>query len=70
MMSFDSPESSTIAGADYDPETQRLIIRFKSGKSYQFEHMTQAQWDMFDAAVSKGAFFNQQIRPLFSGTQL
>lgn len=66
---FSSPESSNISGATYDSESQMLTIDFSSGRSYQYTGVPLALWEDFAAAVSKGHYFNHQIRPLYSGAQ-
>lgn len=70
-LSFESPESSNIAGASYDPDTLTLTIQFKGHRGQperSYAHsgsFTMAQWEEFSAAPSKGQFFAEQIKPLF-----
>lgn len=69
--SFESPESSLIAGASYDRHTWALDVRFKRTReesdTYRYEGINPNQWREFVQSTSKGAFFNQQIRPLVPG---
>lgn len=69
--SFESPESSNVAGAQYDSLSQSLTVRFKS-KEPKPEAVYRSTipvppttWVEFLHAPSKGAFYNQIIRPQF-----
>lgn len=71
--SFESPESSTIVRAGYDPleEVLQVTLRKKATDiDYEYAGVPLALWEEFDAAVSKGAFFNSHIRPLYNGRKL
>lgn len=71
--SFDSPDSSTIAGAEYHPESRELRITFKRKGftvGYLYAGFPLDMWEQFDAATSKGAFFGRHIRPLYSGVEV
>lgn len=65
VLEFTSPESSTIASANYDPDTLTLFVHFTNGKTYRGNDFPQKAWDEFVQARSKGAHFNQRIRPLY-----
>jgi hypothetical protein len=65
VLEFTSPESSTIASANYDPDTLTLFVHFTNGKTYRGTDFPQKAWDEFVQARSKGAHFNQRIRPLY-----
>lgn len=72
MLSFESPESSNIAGASFDPDTGLLTVRFKGHGTTPEERiyistaiMTIRQWVDFLQCASKGEFFAGQIKPLF-----
>lgn len=70
LQSFDSTDSSLIASADYDSDTNQLRITFKrkgGQATYTYEEVPQKVWDGFDAAPSKGQFFSSSIRPLYVG---
>lgn len=67
VLSFDSPESSNVAGADYDPQTQTLRIRFKGHDGEEERSYTGTcditLWQDFLQAPSKGSFFAGNIKP-------
>lgn len=74
--SFDSPESSTIAGATYDFSTENLVIEFKSLNarpatydypSFPLREGAAGNWRGFTEADSKGRYFAQLIRPFYVG---
>lgn len=69
--SFESPESSLIAGASYDNVSWAMDVTFKRTReesdTYRYERISPALWKGFSESTSKGAFFNQQIRPLSLG---
>lgn len=71
--SFDSPESSNISSAAYDPEKQHLSVSFKSHtggtatRVYSYSGVSPALWREFVQAKSKGKFFAEAIRPMFAG---
>lgn len=68
---FRSPESSTIEGANYDPDTEVLHITFAHDHStYAYDKFPYLMWVDFLGATSKGKFFSTRIRPIFSGTKL
>lgn len=54
--------SSAIREIDYDPERQRLMLTFVNGKSYIYDDVPPDVFEAFEAAPSKGAFFNHTIR--------
>lgn len=71
-LSFTSPESSSIGGASYDPDTQVLAVDFKRNPAipserYVFGGFPPEKWKEFMEADSKGTYFAKWIRPLFSG---
>ncbi len=60
---FDTPHSTTIAAAEYDPDTEHLTVHFVSGASYGYDHVPEETWTRFHEAPSKGTFFGTHIRP-------
>ena len=60
---FVSPESSTILGASYHPDTERLLVTFRSnGSTYAGGPCSRELWDAFEASESKGRFYQTHIR--------
>ncbi len=60
-------ESSNIAAAGYDPDRQRLTVRFKSGDTYVYDGVPEQLGEDFFTAESVGKFFNGAIRSSFEG---
>lgn len=67
-MSFESPESSLILGASYDPRTELITLDFKTGR-YR-GGLPRDQWKEFLEADSKGVYFNRRIRPFWDGVKI
>lgn len=68
-MSFQSPESSTIDGATYDPVTHTMAVHFRRDAVYDYADVPPAAWAGFVAATSKGQYFGSVIRPLYTGVK-
>jgi len=54
--------SSVIRDRVYDAGTSRLTITFVTGRIYVYEDVPPRVATDFDAATSKGQFFNAHIR--------
>ena len=69
--SFESPESSTIASASYDPLRLELTITFHyRQRPYLYGGISGDLWAGFVMASSKGKYFSDMIRPLYLGRPL
>lgn len=64
---FESPESSSISSASYDPVTCTMTVHFKHGKGYDHSPFPLELWREFAMAASKGRFFAERIRPMYAG---
>ena len=62
--------SSNIDGYRYLRNKQQLLITFKSGASYGYEGVPDSVLAEFEAASSKGTYFNQRIKDQFTTTPL
>lgn len=54
--------SSAIAAIGYEPETQRMRVRFATGRSYDFCRVPRDVYERFMQSSSKGTFYNDRIR--------
>lgn len=63
-------ESSFIDSADYDVAAERLIVVLKSGLRYGYEGVSQTQADGLMRAESPGTYFQQVIKPQFTGVKV
>ncbi len=54
--------SSNIAAIGYDEASQTLEVEFTSGAIYQYYNVTQALFEQFMQAGSKGQFLAYQIK--------
>lgn len=66
----DSPESSSIASATYDTETEVMVITFRAGRVYEYPRIPRGVWDLYVSAQSKGTCFSHNIRPLYVGRRV
>ena len=64
-----TPQSSNIHGHEYDPNTQRLTIQFRSGKKYSYHYVPQSAYDEFTKAKSYGSHFFKNIKGKFKHEQ-
>lgn len=54
--------SSNIVSAGYDSGSETLEIEFKDGAVYQYYNVNAHLYEQFQAAPSKGQFFNAYIK--------
>ncbi|MBV9996836.1 MAG: KTSC domain-containing protein [Caulobacteraceae bacterium] len=55
-------DSAGIKGIHYDPERQRLVVRFTDGDEYAYVGVPGEVHRSFVEAQSKGRFFAYEIR--------
>jgi hypothetical protein len=75
MPEFEAKESSNVAWARYDPDSQTLEIDFKNSKgakasTYEYKYFPVAAWEAFQSAPSKGRYFATSIRPFYKGVKI
>lgn len=72
--SFESPESSIVASANYDEGTRLLMVALRKGpnvtKEYTYDGFPLMEWAEFVTAPSKGQYFSERIRPRYKGRPL
>lgn len=64
-MEFRAIASSTIAGANYNAETQVLTIEFKSGGRHAYSGVPEEDYDGLINASSAGSFFHNNIKDVY-----
>jgi hypothetical protein len=57
-------ESSFIQSYQYN--NGYLIVNMKNGTSYTYKGVPQEVFNEFEAAGSKGQFFNEKIKPVYA----
>ena len=60
-----TPDSSNIAGFDYDSDRQILIVEFQKGGRYNYYDVPEAVFEGMKAAPSKGQFLAQNVKNKF-----
>lgn len=60
--------STSISEIGYKYRT--MVVKFLSGKQYEFKKVPRAKFDEFVAAISKGKFFNESVRDSFPSVEL
>lgn len=59
-------QSSLIATADYNAESEILALQFhNAAESWSYVGVSRERWERFQAAGSKGKFFLSEIKPYF-----
>lgn len=60
-------DSTRIAAAGYNPTTRELAISFKDARNpdrvYRYQNVSEANWQGFVDAESKGTYLHGQIMP-------
>lgn len=78
-LTFESPESSSILGASFNPDTGVVRVEFKlSDREVKakkppkvYEGLISPElWLDWLSAESKGSFFNTNVRPIWGGKQV
>lgn len=80
---FDSPESSKVHSATYNPTQNLLTIHFKNrpdfsviSATYKYREYPPGMWDLFKTAPSKGKFVLEYIvgpdrnNPIYKGVRV
>ena len=62
--------SSAISDIDYDPDSQHLTIRFKSGQTHRHEGVPAHIHEQFINAPSIGKAYHALIRDQYPSTKL
>jgi hypothetical protein len=60
-----TPESSNIAGFDYDPSQQILIVEFNHGGRYNYYDVPVHVYEGMIAATSKGQYLAQNVKNIY-----
>lgn len=70
IQSFESPESSLVARAEYHvgPNICYITLKVKDGeRTFGYVGVSASLWQEFEQSPSKGAFFSRNIRHQFVG---
>jgi hypothetical protein len=62
--------SSNIAGIGFDAQSGRMRVRFNNGGTYEAPGASQADFDDFKLAKSKGVHFNKILKHAFAWTKV
>jgi hypothetical protein len=62
--------STAIREFDYRPESQELLVTFVTGRRYLYEGVPEEVARRFRSAISKGRFFNANIRDRYPYREL
>ena len=61
-------QSTSISEIGYKHRT--MNVKFNSGKLYEFKKVPRAQFDKFCQAISKGQFFNTEVKNAYPSVEL
>jgi len=60
-----TPQSSNIAGFDYDKDRQVLTVEFKNGGRYNYYDVPETVFEGMKAASSRGQFLAQSVKGIY-----
>lgn len=58
-----TPKSSAVSSISYNPQTKRMAVTFKSGKTYSYDNVSRQRFTSFSKAPSVGRALNRSIKP-------
>ena len=67
---MDAVASSVLAAVGYDEYAKRLVVRFKSGATYEYLNIPEPLYAELMASNAKGKFYSAHIRGKFDGRKL
>ena len=67
---MDAVVSSVLAAVGYDEYAKRLVVRFKSGSTYEYLNIPKPLYAELMASNAKGKFYSAHIRGKFDGRKL
>jgi hypothetical protein len=62
-------QSSNLHAIGFDEPTKTLAVHFRNGAIWHYPGASPELWKRFDAAESKGKFFNDYIKGKFTDAQ-
>lgn len=69
-MNMQAVTSSNISAIGYDAQTKTLAISFTNGTMYNYHGVPVETWNGLESASSKGAYFAQNIKKMYSATKV
>lgn len=69
MMEMQPLNSSNIAAAGYDADTQTMRIEFKSGSTYSYASVPLEVFEGLITSPSAGGYFFRNVRDRFTTTK-
>jgi KTSC domain-containing protein len=54
--------SKALAAIGYDADAHQLAVQFPSGHIWHYSNVQMSDWEAFQAAPSKGAFYAAEIK--------
>ena len=63
-------KSSAIDAYNYDPQTNKLTVRFPGGAVWEYDDVNLERATSFEGAESKGRYFAREIKPHHIGRQV
>ena len=63
-------ESSNISKTDFNTESKKLIVDFKTGAQYEYEDVPHEVYTRFRMSESQGSFFNKNIAKVYKYKRL
>lgn len=57
-----APKSSFIENADYNPDTEKLTLTFKSGSQYAYQNISPSTWLSFQQSPDPSSFYANALK--------
>jgi hypothetical protein len=57
--------STAVEFASYDPDQHVMLIKYRGGGLYQYFGVPRGAYEAYRAALSKGTFVNENIKPKY-----
>jgi hypothetical protein len=57
------PDSEAISKMAFDEDTKELYVTYVGGGNYTYYNVSYSRWKLFEAAMSKGQYINERIKP-------
>lgn len=63
-------DSSNLTKTEYDTETKKLVVEFKTGLKYEYDDVPHQLYTQFRMSESQGKFFSSKISKTFKYRKL
>lgn len=69
-MKHNTPNSSNVESLDYDPRAEKLVVHFRSGRSYEYANFPESKWEDIKSSESVGRYIAEHVKGEHEATAL